>query len=51
VARIVKEAAAPMMPRIQEEMPSLAEKLNMLEINNIEIITTNLRNYFKSNNV
>ena len=51
VARIVKEAAAPMMSRIQEEMPSVAEKLNMLEINNIEAITTNVKKYFKSDNI
>ena len=49
VTRLIKKAVEPMMLRIQEEMPSVAEKLNMLEINNIDTITTNLKKYFRSN--
>lgn len=48
VVRLVKEAAHPMMSRIQEEMPSVAEKLNMLEINNIDMVTANIKKYFTS---
>jgi flavin-dependent dehydrogenase len=51
VVRLVKKAVEPMMPRIQEEMPSVTEKLNMLEINNIDMIATNLKKYFKSDNI
>jgi flavin-dependent dehydrogenase len=36
VAKLIKTAAQPLMPRIQQEMPSLAEKLGMLEVENID---------------
>ena len=35
IASLIKKAAQPLMPQILEEMPSLAEKLSMLEIENI----------------
>jgi flavin-dependent dehydrogenase len=36
--RLIKAAAEPMMPKIQKEMPSLADKLKMLEIDNLDKI-------------
>jgi len=49
VARIVKKALEPLMSRIREEMPSLVEKLKMLEIDNIEesILTLKKSQYLK----
>ncbi len=38
VVRLIKKAVEPMMPQVQKEMPSLAEKLRMLEIDNVENI-------------
>lgn len=38
IVRVVKDALEPMMPQIRKEMPSVAEKLNMLEIGNAENI-------------
>jgi hypothetical protein len=32
-----------MMPQVQKEMPSVAEKLKMLEIDNIDNILLNLK--------
>jgi hypothetical protein len=43
VARIVKKALEPLMPQIREEMPSLFEKLKMLEIDTIEEIVLTLK--------
>ena len=36
------------MPQIQQEMPSAAAKLKMLEIDNIDEITANLKKFFKT---
>jgi flavin-dependent dehydrogenase len=38
VVKLVKEALEPLMPRIKEEMPSVFEKLNLLEIENVDKI-------------
>jgi flavin-dependent dehydrogenase len=43
VVRRVKKALEPMMQQVQRDMPSLAEKLNMLEVEHIEKITCNLQ--------
>jgi flavin-dependent dehydrogenase len=43
VVRRVKKALEPMMQQVQRDMPSLAEKLNMLEVEHIEKITSNLQ--------
>jgi flavin-dependent dehydrogenase len=48
VVRIIKKALEPMMSQIQKEMPSAAEKLKMLEIDNIENIAANLKKFFKA---
>jgi hypothetical protein len=40
--RLIKKAVEPMMSQVQKEMPSVAEKLKMLEIENIDKITPNL---------
>ena len=36
--RLIKAAAEPMMSKIQKEKPSLADKLKMLEIDNLDEI-------------
>ena len=46
VVRIVKQALEPLMPRIKEEMPTVFEKLNLLEIDTIDKITTNIKKFF-----
>ena len=46
VVRLVKKALEPMMSRIQDEMPPVAEKLKMLEIDNIDKITSVYQNHF-----
>jgi flavin-dependent dehydrogenase len=38
VVRLVKKALEPMMPQIEQEMPSLAKKLDMLEIDKLDDI-------------
>jgi flavin-dependent dehydrogenase len=43
VARLVKEALEPIMSQIWKEMPSVAEKLKMLEIDNIDQFVPNLK--------
>jgi len=48
VVRLFKQALKPMMSQVQEEMPSAAEKLKMLEIDNVDKITAILKNFFKS---
>ncbi|MEE9505367.1 MAG: FAD-dependent monooxygenase [Thermodesulfobacteriota bacterium] len=48
IARLVKEAAEPMMPHIKEKMPSVAEKLEKLNVDNVEMIATNVKSYFKT---
>jgi hypothetical protein len=44
IPRLFKEAMAPMMSRIQREMPAAAEKLKMLEVDNIEKIFMDIKN-------
>ena len=44
IARLFKEAMEPMMSQIQREMPSAAEKLKMLEVDNIEKILLDIKN-------
>jgi flavin-dependent dehydrogenase len=44
VVRLIKKAVEPMMPQVQKEMPSLAEKLRMLEIDNVENIFLDIMN-------
>jgi len=46
--RLVKHALQPMMPQIQKEMPSIIEKLKMLEIDKIEEIRLSYQKYHKS---
>ncbi len=46
VVRLVKKALEPMMSRIQDEMPPVAEKLKMLEIDNLDKITSVYQNHF-----
>ena len=36
VVRIIKEALKPMMPKIRDEMPAIAEKLELFSIDNFE---------------
>lgn len=43
VGRIVQQALAPMIPQIQKEMPSLVEKLRLLDINSIERVVLDLK--------
>jgi flavin-dependent dehydrogenase len=38
IVRVIKDALKPMLPQIRKEMPSLAEKVNILEIGNAENI-------------
>jgi hypothetical protein len=45
VVRTVKKALEPMMAHIEQEMPSLAEKLKMMEIENIDKMTAKLKQY------
>jgi len=47
VVRLVKKALETMMTQVQKEMPSAAEKLKMLEIDNFDKIAYNLKNLFK----
>jgi hypothetical protein len=42
--RNIKSALEPMMPRIREEMPSVSEKLEILEVDNIEKIFLDIKN-------
>jgi len=44
VVRLLKEALRPMMSQVQKEMPSLIEKLKMLEIGNVESIFLDIIN-------
>jgi len=45
VIRFVKKALEPLMPRLQEEMPSIVEKMSMLEIDNLDKITSLYKEY------
>jgi hypothetical protein len=47
VVRLVKQALEPMMSKIQKERPSLAKKLNKLEIENINDLIVDVRNLFQ----
>jgi len=47
VVRLIKSALEPMMSRIQKEMPSVVEKLKMMEINRIDEITLALKRHLK----
>lgn len=44
IVKLVKQALEPMMPQIKEEMPSVFEKLKMLEVDNIDKILLNIKN-------
>jgi len=44
IVKLVKQALEPMMPQIKEEMPSVFEKLKMLEVDNIDKILKDIRN-------
>jgi flavin-dependent dehydrogenase len=43
VVRLVKKALEPMMAQVQAEMPSAAEKLKMLQVDNIEKIALDIQ--------
>jgi flavin-dependent dehydrogenase len=43
VVRMIKEAAEPLMPQIKKEMPAVAEKLNLLEIDKVDKIIPKLK--------
>ena len=43
LVRIVKKALEPVMSQVQKEMPSLVEKLKILEIDNFDKIIPNLK--------
>ena len=45
---LVKEALAPMMPRITKEMPSVVEKLQMLEVETVDKLVGNFKTFFES---
>jgi hypothetical protein len=44
VVRIVKKTLEPLMSQVQKEMPSVAEKLKMLEVSNMDKLFGNLKN-------
>jgi hypothetical protein len=48
VVRLIKKALEPMMPRIEKEMPSVVEKLQMLEIDKVDKIVGNFKTFFES---
>jgi flavin-dependent dehydrogenase len=43
VGRVIQESLAPMLSQVQEEMPSLVEKLKVLEIDAIEQVVLDLK--------
>ena len=45
IVKLVKQALEPMMPQIKEEMPSVFEKLKMLEVDNIDKILKFMRGW------
>ena len=47
VVRLFKEAISPMMSKIQKEMPSAAEKIKMLEIDNIDKFANTIKKVFE----
>jgi flavin-dependent dehydrogenase len=48
VVRLIKKALLPMMPRIEKEMPSVVEKLQMLEIDKVDELVGNVKTFFES---
>ncbi|KPJ55895.1 MAG: hypothetical protein AMJ42_06010 [Deltaproteobacteria bacterium DG_8] len=44
IVRLIKQALKPLMSQIKEEMPSVHEKLKMLEVDNIDKILLEIRN-------
>jgi flavin-dependent dehydrogenase len=44
IVRLVKQALEPIMPQIKEEMPSVFEKLKMLEVDNIDKMLLDIKN-------
>ena len=43
VGRVIQQSLAPMLSQVQEEMPSLVEKLKVLEIDTIEKVVLDLK--------
>ena len=43
VGRVIQQSLAPMLPKVQEEMPSLIEKLKVLDIDTIEQVVLDLK--------
>jgi hypothetical protein len=37
-----------MMPHIKEKMPTVAEKLEKLNVDNVEMMAANVKSYFKT---
>jgi hypothetical protein len=48
VVRLVKQALEPLMPQINKEMPSVGKKLTMLEIDNIDTITSHFKEHVEA---
>jgi hypothetical protein len=44
IVRLLKQALEPMMPQIKQEMPSVFEKLMMLEVDNIKKLALDIQN-------
>jgi len=44
IVKLIKQALEPMMPQIKEEMPSVFEKLQMLEVDYIDKILLDIKN-------
>jgi digeranylgeranylglycerophospholipid reductase len=44
IVKLVKQALEPLMPHIKNEMPSVFEKLKMLEVDNIDKILLDIKN-------
>ena len=43
VGRVIQQALAPMLSQVQEEMPSLVEKLKVLDVDTIEQVVLDLK--------
>jgi digeranylgeranylglycerophospholipid reductase len=50
VVRLVKKALEPLMSRIKEEMPSVFEKLEMLEVDKVEKVVLALKGHLDKDN-
>jgi len=48
IVRLVKKTLEPLMPQIKEEMPSAYEKLNMLEVDKIDMILSEMKRKMSS---